>query len=128
LGLSQTEFQKSFEMAIQLGAIASVIVLYRRRFLDVEILKKVAVAFLPTGIIGFALYRVVETYLLSSEEVVLWALGLGGVALILFELLHARGRMRFKMLLQSLTPRPYWWDYFRAFPSFPMCLGQGQRS
>jgi hypothetical protein len=80
LGLSRTEFQKSFEIAIQLGAIASVIMLYWRRFLDVEILKKIAVAFLPTGIIGLALYRVVKTHLLGSEEIVIWALGLGGVA------------------------------------------------
>ena len=76
LGLSRTEFQKSFEIAIQLGAIASVIMLYWRRFLDVEILKKIAVAFLPTGIIGLALYRVVKTHLLGSEEIVIWALGL----------------------------------------------------
>ena len=34
LRLSQTDFQKSFEIAIQLGAIASVIVLYWRRFLE----------------------------------------------------------------------------------------------
>ena len=92
LGLSRTEFQKSFEIAIQLGAIASVIMLYWRRFLDVEILKKIAVAFLPTGIIGLALYRVVKTHLLGSEEIVIWALGLGGVALIVFELLHREGK------------------------------------
>jgi undecaprenyl-diphosphatase len=34
LGLLQTEFQKSFEIAIQLGAIASVVILYWRKFLD----------------------------------------------------------------------------------------------
>ena len=37
LGLSQTDFQKSFEIAIQLGAIASVIVLYWRRFLGLAV-------------------------------------------------------------------------------------------
>ena len=91
LGLSQTDFQKSFEIAIQLGAIASVIVLYWRRFLDPAVVSKVLVAFLPTGLIGFALYHVVKTYLFDSEAVVLWALGLGGVALIVFELLHREG-------------------------------------
>ena len=91
LGLSQTDFQKSFEIAIQLGAIASVVVLYWRRFLDPAVVSKVLVAFLPTGLIGFALYRVVKTYLFDSEAVVLWALGLGGVALIVFELLHREG-------------------------------------
>jgi undecaprenyl-diphosphatase len=34
----------------------------------------------------------VKTYLLGSEEIVLWALGLGGVALIVFELLHREGK------------------------------------
>jgi len=79
LGLPQSDFQKSFEIAIQLGAIASVIVLYWRRFLEPAVLTKVLVAFVPTGIIGFALYRVVKTYFFDS---------LGGVALIVFELLH----------------------------------------
>ena len=37
LGLSQTDFQKSFEIAIQLGSIASVIVLYWRRFLELAV-------------------------------------------------------------------------------------------
>ena len=91
LGLSQTDFQKSFEIAIQLGAIASVIVLYWRRFLERAVVSRVLVAFLPTGLIGLALYRVVKTYLFDSDVVVLWALGLGGVALIVFELLHREG-------------------------------------
>src|SRR4029079_5239369 len=90
-GLSQTDFQKSFEIAIQLGAIASVIVLYWRRLLEPAVVSRVLVSFLPTGLIGFALYRVVKTYLFDSEALVLWALGLGGVALIVFELLHREG-------------------------------------
>ena len=88
LGLTQTEFQKSFEISIQLGAILSVIVLYWRKFLDIAVLARVITAFIPTGIIGFALYKVVKTYLLDSEAIVLWSLFLGGVALIVFELFH----------------------------------------
>ena len=88
LGLAQTDFQKSFEIAIQLGAIASVIVLYWRQFLVPAVLGRVIAAFIPTGVIGFALYHVVKTYLFGSDTVVLWALGLGGVVLIVFELLH----------------------------------------
>jgi undecaprenyl-diphosphatase len=88
LGLSQTDFQKSFEIAIQLGAIGSVILLYWRQFLEPAVLGRLIAAFIPTGLIGFALYHVVKTYLFGSDAVVLWALGLGGVALIVFELLH----------------------------------------
>lgn len=86
--LTQNDFLKSFEIIIQLGAIASVVVLYWRSFFNIEILKKLFVAFLPTAIIGLALYKIVKTYLLGNELVVLWALLLGGIALIVFELLH----------------------------------------
>jgi len=88
LGLPQTDFQKSFEIAIQLGAITSVVILYWRKFLDVAIMSRVLTAFIPTGIIGFALYKIIKTYLFASETIVLWALAVGGVALIVFELLH----------------------------------------
>jgi undecaprenyl-diphosphatase len=88
LHIEQSSFQKSFEIIIQLGAIASVVVLYFKSFFNVEILKKLFVAFLPTGIIGLLLYKIIKTYLIGNEMVVLWALLLGGVALIVFELLH----------------------------------------
>jgi undecaprenyl-diphosphatase len=88
LGLQQTEFQKSFEIAIQLGAILSVILLYWRKFLNMQVLARVITAFVPTGIIGFALYKVVKTYFMGSDAIVLWSLFLGGVVLIVFELLH----------------------------------------
>ncbi len=58
-------------------------------------LARVITAFIPTGIIGFALYKVVKTYFMNSEAIVLWSLFLGGVVLIVFELLHRRsGRRR----------------------------------
>ena len=87
LGIPETDFLKTFEIAIQLGAICSVIVLYWKSFLDMEILKRLLIAFLPTGVIGFGLYTLVKGFL-GSEQIVLWALLLGGVALIVFELLH----------------------------------------
>ncbi len=89
LGYSQTEFVKSFEIAIQLGAILAVLVLYWRNFpFDFKVWAKIAAAFVPTGVIGFALHKVVKRYLLQSHATVLWALFLGGVFLILFELIR----------------------------------------
>ncbi|MBU1146203.1 undecaprenyl-diphosphate phosphatase [Patescibacteria group bacterium] len=89
LQLPSTEFLKSFEIAIQLGAILAVVVLYWRSFfVKFEILKKIIVAFLPTAVLGLIFYKIVKQFLLGSESVVLWALALGGVFLIVFELLH----------------------------------------
>ncbi|MDD5449917.1 MAG: undecaprenyl-diphosphate phosphatase [Candidatus Omnitrophica bacterium] len=89
LGILQTDFLKSFEITIQLGAILSVVVLYRRQlFTDWGVLKRVACAFLPTAILGLAFYKIVKKFLLGSDKVVIWALFTGGALLILFELLH----------------------------------------
>lgn len=88
LGIPESAFTKSFDIIIQLGAIASVVVLYWRRFLDVALLKKLVVGFVPTGVIGLAFYGVVKTYLLGNVAVVVAALALGGVLLVAFERWH----------------------------------------
>lgn len=91
LSLEQTEFLKSFEIAIQLGAILAVVALYARYLLqNRSVIGKIAVAFLPTGIIGFALYRIIKGFLFEETGIVLWSLLVGGVILILFELFFRR--------------------------------------
>ena len=93
LGIRETEFLKSFEIIIQLGAILSVVVLYWRKFLDVEVLKKLVVAVIPTGVIGLTVYKVIKGYLLGNVTVVLIALVIGGIALLLFSRMkHAPDR------------------------------------
>lgn len=89
LNIPETSFTKTFEIAIQLGAIFSVVALYWRSFFDFEVIKKLAVGFIPTGIIGLALYKIVKLYLLGNSVIVVTALFLGGIALILFERWHA---------------------------------------
>ena len=88
LKIPATNFQKSFDIIIQLGAILSVIVLYWKTLWNIEIIKKLIVAFIPTGIIGLSLYHIVKTYLIGNHTIVLWSLLLGGIALIIFELWH----------------------------------------
>jgi undecaprenyl-diphosphatase len=93
LAVPQTEALKSFEIAIQLGAILAVLVLYGKKLLlDIEVFKRVAVAFIPTGILGLMLYKAVKRFLLSSDTTVLWAMFLGGVVLVLFERFHREGK------------------------------------
>lgn len=87
--LQHTDFLKSFEIAIQVGAILSVVVLYWRDLLiNRAVIQRLIVAFLPTGIIGLTLYKVIKSYLMGSPSIVLWSLALGGVFLILFEWQH----------------------------------------
>lgn len=89
MGIPQTEFVKSFEIAIQLGAILAVVLLYvRMLWKNVEIIKRVLVAFLPTAVIGFGLYKLIKQYLIGNDTVVMIALAVGGLAIILFEIFH----------------------------------------
>ncbi len=84
LGLPHDEFTKSFEIAIQLGSILAVIFIYYERFIkDYETWKRVILAFIPTGLIGFALYKLIKGYLIGNDLVVVVNLFLGGIVLIL---------------------------------------------
>lgn len=105
LKVPQTDFMKSFEIAIQLGAILSVVLLYwKPLFLDLKILKRVITAFLPTAVLGLIFYKIIKRFLLGSEGVVLWSLFLGGLFLIIFELLH-RERADAKDELSAISYR-----------------------
>ena len=87
LGISETNFVKTFEVVIQLGAILAVVVLYMKKFLNsLSLLKKLIVAFIPTAVVGFTLYPLIKDVLLGSSTVTLDALFWGGIALIGIEL------------------------------------------
>lgn len=103
LGIGQSDFQKTFEIVIQLGAILAVVVLYWRALLNVELLKRLAVAFVPTGIIGFTLYGVVRNYLLGNPFLSLSVMILGGILLIVFELWHRED----ESALADMATMPY---------------------
>ena len=86
LALPPTEFLKSFEIAIQLGAILAVALLFWRKLLrDKRTLARVALAFVPTAVVGALLYPFIKGYLLENTLVPLVALFLGGAFLIIFE-------------------------------------------
>ncbi|MBI4335728.1 MAG: undecaprenyl-diphosphate phosphatase [Candidatus Omnitrophica bacterium] len=89
LGIPHTEFLKTFEIAIQLGAILSVVVLYWRSFfVDKKTRHRVILAFIPTAIVGLLGYKFAREQLLGNSAVVIWSLLLGGIFLVMFELLY----------------------------------------
>lgn len=89
LKIPQTEFLKTFEIAIQLGAILAVVFLYFKTLTqNLNLTKKILVAFIPTAVIGLSFYKFIKNYLLDNEIVVLISLFLGGMVLIVFEKFH----------------------------------------
>ena len=86
LGLPSSEFLKTFQISIQLGAILAVVMLYWRRILSKrELIGKVGAAFIPTALIGLAFYKIIKTYLLESLPLIAGTLLIGGLLIIVLE-------------------------------------------
>ncbi len=82
LGVAADPFIKLFTIAVQLGAILSVVVLYWRRwFKSIEFYLKLIVAFIPAAILGFWLGKYIDA-LLESVLTVAIALVMGGFVLL----------------------------------------------
>jgi len=87
-----TPFVKSFEIAIQFGAILSVVWLFREKIFSSFPLyfKNIMIAFIPTGIVGFLLYKIIKTFLLGNLWIAGAALLVGGIKILFFENLFAK--------------------------------------
>lgn len=81
-GIAQEEFTKLFTIAIQLGTILSVVVLYFKQFFQsFDFYKKLLVAFLPAVVLGLLLNDLIDQ-LLESPVTVAISLIIGGAILI----------------------------------------------
>jgi len=89
LKITQTEFIKSFDIIIQLGAILSVVAIYFNKLIKSrDIWKQIIIAFLPSAIFGALFYKLIKTYLIGNSLVVVLSLFIGGIVMILFEKYH----------------------------------------
>lgn len=82
MGIESNEFVKNYTVIIQLGAILSVVVLYAKRFLkDIWFYIKLAIGFIPAGIIGYLFSDRIDE-LLENVTVVGANLLVGGIFLL----------------------------------------------
>jgi undecaprenyl-diphosphatase len=87
LAVPDNEFTKSFTVAIQLGAILAVVVLYWKKFFDFsrwQFYTKLIVAIIPALILGYLLASKIDE-LLESTTTVIISMILGGVVLLLID-------------------------------------------
>ena len=120
LKIAQSDFVKSFEITIQLGAILAVIALYWKKLLvDWRVIKRILVAFVPTGLVGLALYKIIKQYLIGSSGITLWALFAGGTLLIIFELLHREKPDATKAIEEITYQKSFWIGVFQSFAIIP---------
>jgi len=86
LDISSSDFLKTFEIAIQSGAVFAVLNLYWKKLLkDKSLIYKSLVALSPTIIAGIILYPLLKSVLLESVQTVSIALIIGGFAILFIE-------------------------------------------
>ncbi len=86
LTIQQTDFVKSFEVIIQLGAILAVVVLYFKELVkNTQLWYKTILAFLPSAVVGFLLYDFIKEKLIGNSLVTALALIVGGLVFTLID-------------------------------------------
>jgi undecaprenyl-diphosphatase len=87
MGIRGQEFTKTFEIAIQLGAILAVVVLYWRKFFDFSRWKfyiKLLVAVIPALVLGLLLSKKIDA-MLDNPTIVAVSFLVGGVILLFID-------------------------------------------
>lgn len=86
LNIPLTSFLKSYIIIIQLGAILAVFVIYFKKiFSSFSYIRNIIIAFIPTGIIGFILYKIIKSFLIGNTMLAAVMLVVGGVVILYFE-------------------------------------------
>ena len=87
LGIPNDEFTKMFTVAIQLGAILAVVVLYRKKFFELSNLQfyfKLAVGVIPAVVLGLLFSKKIDALLESTTTVAISLLA-GGIILLFID-------------------------------------------
>lgn len=87
MNVPDNDFTKMFTVAIQLGAILAVVVLYRKKFFDfknIQFYFKLAVGVIPALILGFLFSDKIDALLESTSTVAITLL-LGGIVLLFID-------------------------------------------
>ena len=102
MGIQKQEFTKLFEVAIQLGAILAVVVLYWRKFFDFarwQFYVKLIIAVIPALVLGFLFSDKIDDLLESPTTVAITML-LGGIVLLFIDKIF-NGQENVKSVIQE---------------------------
>ena len=118
MGIKQTEVHKAFEVSIQLGSILAVVFLYKEKiFHSLELWKRLIIAFIPTGALGFLLYKIIKG--LFSPVIVSVMLVLGGIIFILVEKFYNEKEHSIKNLEEIPYLKAFFIGVFQSFAMIP---------
>lgn len=133
LGVESTEFVKAFTFIIQFGAILSVVVLYWKRFFQLnhtpapegasslkrflhkyDFYWKLFVAFIPAAVLGLLFSDMIDT-MLESVTVVAITLILGGIFMLFCDKIFNKGSEKTELT----EKRAFWIGLFQCISMIP---------
>lgn len=104
LNLQQTSFITFFEIIIQSGAIASVILLYKNHLLSNKSrLYILLISFIPTMFIGYIFHSLVKTVFFHSQSILLISLSFVGFVFIIIEFLISKKYIKLYRNLDDIS-------------------------
>jgi undecaprenyl-diphosphatase len=94
LGLKQTTQNVAFEVIIQLGATLAIVLIYLKKInlKEINLWKKVFLAFLPLAVIGFLLRHQIKE--LFTVTTVAWMFIIGGIVFFIVEKLYSKEKVK----------------------------------
>ncbi len=94
LGLKQTVQNVAFEVIIQLGATLAIVMIYLEKinFKEIDLWKKVLLAFIPLAVIGFLLRHQIKD--LFTVTTAAWMFIIGGIMFFIIEKLYSEEKVK----------------------------------
>lgn len=104
LRISQSEFQKFFEVFIQSGAILAVVLLYLKYLVkNKHVISKLIISFLPTSLIGFLLYKFIKGVFFTRFSLIVFAFIFIGAVFLLVEILVHKKKFSLVRSIKDLS-------------------------
>ena len=119
LGLKQTISNVAFEVIIQLGATLAIVLIYLEKinFKEIELWKKVILAFLPLAIIGFLLRHQIKE--LFNLYTVAWMFIIGGIVFFIVEKLYKEEKVKVNEVEKVSYKQALTIGFFQVFALIP---------
>ncbi len=119
LGLKQTMQNVAFEVIIQLGATLAIVFIYldKINFKEINLWKKVLLAFLPLAIVGFLLrHQIKELFTIST---VAWMFIIGGIVFFIVEKFYSEEKAHIKNVEKVSYKQAFIIGVFQVFALIP---------
>ncbi|GAB6075017.1 undecaprenyl-diphosphate phosphatase [Nautilia lithotrophica] len=119
LGLKQSVENVAFEVIIQLGATLAIVWIYLEKinFKEINLWKKVILAFLPLAVIGFLLrHQIKELFTIKTAA---WMFIIGGIIFFIVEKIYSEEKVKINDVEKVTAKQALVIGFFQVFALIP---------